>query len=192
MVCRARLLAVITRTERYALLAETEALYVREHALFSLGFSGLTARELAALIVRNVTLDGAHALHEIVVPQVDGRRPRDGAGRRVPIADYAQRAVARYLTFRRGACAHFRLPLRTTTDASGVERCLSCDEMADFLAAPLFKSRQADGMTARQIRNAFVKFRSMLKLNPALTFDSLREWNEGGRHDGGGPATEAA
>jgi hypothetical protein len=32
----------------------------------------------------------------------------------------------------------------------------------------------------------------MLKLNPALTFDSLREWNEGGRHDGGGPATEAA
>jgi hypothetical protein len=187
-----RSLSVITRTERYALLAETETVYVRAHALFCLGFAGLTARELAGLFVRNVSADGVHALTELVLPRVDRRRPGDEVSRRLPVAEYAQRAVARYLGFRRSACAHFRLPLRTAADAHGVVRCLSCDEMVDFLAAPLFKSRQADGMTARQIRNEFVKFRNMLKLNPALTFDSLREWNAGGRQDGGGPATEAA
>jgi hypothetical protein len=181
-----------TPEERRRLLEETEGLYPRAHAIFSLGLWQLTAREVCSLDVRQVSADGTEPMRAIYVPRVDSRRTLDEPLRREPIDDQVWRALHAYLKWRRRLCEHFRIPLKTARDERGIERCHSCGEVADFLAAPLFGSRQSDRITARQVRNEFRKFREMLALNPALHFDSLRESRFLGRPENDGPQKRVA
>lgn len=180
------LIAIPTPEDKERLLSETVGLYPRAHAILSLGFAGLRGCEVRALDVRHVTANGTDALSVIVVPRVDQRRKLDLAERREEIDEQVRRAINAYLKWRRRLCDHYRLSLRTFRDEHGVERCETCGEVADFLATPLFRSRQSERLTLKQIGNEMRSFRDSLRLNPALQFNSLRLTPppSNGLHDG--------
>src|SRR5262249_3277755 len=99
------------------------------------------------------------------------------AGKEAPtfvLTPGVRQVVARYLAWRRARCAHFTTALRTYVDRKGVERCLSCGDVADRSRAPLFVSRQAKRLSESYMRREFRRWRRELGLDPRLRFDSMR------------------
>jgi len=163
--------ATLTPSE-ITLLLESSLVFVRSHALYALALgAGLATRHLHALDLGDVTRDGT-----LVVERVSPRRLTRST-RRAPsfVLNVAvRRALSRYLTWRRARCAHFKAKLRTYVDATGVERCLACKDVADALRAPLFVSQKGTRLSARQMREEFGRWRTELGLNPKIRFDSMR------------------
>lgn len=158
----------------------------------ALGLSGLTAIEVHALDIRNVSMNGNEALTIIVVPNRDGRRADYGPTRRQTITEHARFFLGCHLSERRSRCSHHRMLMRSWTDDKGLDRCANCNEPRDFLSLPLFDSRESDRMSVSAIREEFRRLREMFGLDRSVTFDSLRDVHIANLLGGGGPGKRTA
>jgi hypothetical protein len=163
---------VLSERELAILFSEIQH-FTRTFTLYWLAFRlGLGARQLSALDVKDVSVDGKEPAADVRLKRT--RRYRSRAEGLVPLPIDTRGVVRRYLAWRR-ACVHFRLPMRTERHASGQDRCLVCREPVDFLSCPLFSSGRRGRLSPKTMQNGFAVMRNMLGLNPALRFDSLRD-----------------
>jgi hypothetical protein len=153
-------------------LLESSVVFVRSHTLYALALgAGMRTRHLHALDLGDVSPDGT-LVNEVVTPH-----RLEKAGKQAPsfvLTPGLTQVVARYLAWRRARCAHFTTALRTYVDRRGVDRCLSCGDVADPSRAPLFVSRGAKRLSENYMRREFRRWRRELGLDPRLRFDSMR------------------
>jgi hypothetical protein len=168
-------LPIILIPEAIKRLISDHRIEIDARARFALGASGLSSAEVGALDIGHVSVDGIGVRSIIIVPNRDGRRPQLEPTRRQAISDDARWLLGCWLEVRRRRCEHQRRLMRTYTDERGVLRCSECREVLDFVAAPLFDSRESDRMSLSAIRHEFQRARDMLGLDPSFHFDSLRE-----------------
>ncbi|HEY0714187.1 MAG TPA: hypothetical protein VGF45_16010, partial [Polyangia bacterium] len=142
--------------------------FTRAFTLYWLAFRlGLSARQLSALDVRDISTDGREAAHAVHVKRARSyRSAREGL---VPVPIDTRGVVRRYLNWRR-ECIHFRLPMRTYRDATGNPRCHVCREPIDFLYCPLFATARRGRLSPKTMQNGFALIRDQLGLNRALRF----------------------
>jgi hypothetical protein len=147
--------------------------------------AGLGARECAGLDVGDVSVDGLQARSALCVRTMDRRRLSAATSRERPIDGETRGAIEVYLAWRQGRCAHFKLRLRTLTDAGGVVRCHACHEPIDFLKSPLFLGRRGQRVATQWLRERFRGVRRELRLPADVRFGQL-----GRRHFDRRPASE--
>jgi hypothetical protein len=163
--------AVFTDCELELLFSEVR-LFTRTFTLYWLAFRlGLSARQLSALDVGDVSADGREPGDAVRLRMA--RPYRSAPGGLIAIPGDTRPILRRYLKWRR-ECVHFRLPMRTYRDRSGKERCLVCREPIDFQACPLFSTGRRGRLAAKTMQNGFAIMRNQLGLDQALRFDSLR------------------
>jgi hypothetical protein len=162
----------LTDCELELLFSEVQH-FTRTFTLYWLAFRlGLSARQLSALDVRDISIDGKEPSQAIRLKPA--RRYRSAGEGLVAIPIDTRGVIRRYLKWRR-ECVHHRLPMRTVRDSAGKERCHVCREPIDFLACPLFATARRGRLAAKTMQNGFAIMRDQLGLGRALRFDSLRD-----------------
>jgi len=153
-------------------LLESSVVFVRSHALYAMALgAGMRTRHLHALDLGDVSPDGT-LVNEVVTPHRLAKPGKEAP--RFVLTPELRQVVAAYLAWRRARCAHFTTKLRTYVDRKGVERCLSCGDVADPSRAPLLVSRGAKRLSENYMRREFRRWRRELGLDPRLRFDSMR------------------
>lgn len=162
----------LTDCELELLFSEVQH-FTRTFTLYWLAFRlGLSARQLSALDVGDVSVDGKEPSDAVRIKLA--RRYRSAGEGLLPIPIDTRGVIRRYLKWRR-ECVHHRLPMRTYRDAAGKERCHVCREPIDLLACPLFATTRRGRLSAKTMQNGFAIMRDQLGLARTLRFDSLRE-----------------
>jgi len=163
--------------QQQALLALARIRSERDHLLFSMALgTGLPAKALSSLDVRDVSKDGVNVASELAAGRYDRRTVTANDNGQIKLPRHLQVSIGQHLRAMKQICRHFDgAPMRMAIDGSGMRRCETCGHEADFLDLPLFLSRFRERLSTRRMRSLFEEYRQAVWLPAHLHFDSLKE-----------------
>lgn len=165
-ILKAETVGLLVRSSSYKANTKGETALA---ALCALGLWGLSARAISAISIGDVLREKDWGL----VDQFKFAAVPGAADAKVRIPDADRWLLARHIRWRL-SCPHFRLPLRTVRFELFDERCHACGEPLEAPKCPLFVSRFATPLSAKDIRLKFAALRTRLGIRPKVTFGSLR------------------